>query len=157
MTSQLRQTLHHLSSAVSKKIKERKKNLWSTLSDGYTTSIIIRQPETVKSTAMPPTSALPARRVDLNHYHATAAAKNIFRAFSAESAHRQYYLISTELFQMKCEGVSHSAGLFCVLAQCVGFFYDSCVASVKVLLQACLNHRCSLAGAPRGNCWEGEV
>lgn len=39
---------------------------------------------------------------------------------SAESAHRQYYLISIELFQMKSKGVSHSAGLFCVLVQCVG-------------------------------------
>lgn len=41
----------------------------------------------------------------------------------AESAHRQYYLISIELFQMKSKGVSHSPGLFSVLVQCVGSLF----------------------------------
>lgn len=38
--------------------------------------------------------------------------------WTAHSAHRQCYLISIELFQMKCEGVSHSRFVLCPGAVC---------------------------------------
>lgn len=69
----------------------------------------------------------------------------------AESAHRQYYLISIELFQMKSEGVSHSPGLFCVLVQCVGSLLWFIRCQCGSFAAGSLNHRCSLAPAPREN------
>ena len=90
-----------------------------------------RPREATHINASPPPSSLALN----NRYQpAAAAAKNISKAALPESAHRQDYLISIELFQMKKKrkkGVSHSLGLFCVPAQCVGsLFYDSDVARV---------------------------
>ena len=134
---QLRQTLHHLDPPVLNKKKKRKKHpVYSTLSDGYATAIIIRRASysqrlrgATHINASPPPSSLALN----NHYQAAAAAtaaKNISKAALPESAHRQDYLISIELFQMKKKkkkkrkkGVSHSPGLFCVLARCVGSLF----------------------------------
>lgn len=115
------------------KYKNKDSNLWSTLGDfmqqlslfdGQLQSKARRirphQRSHPTTTPHPPT---PAHRDALHHYQTTAAAKNISKAAPMKSAHRHCYLSSIELFQMKCEGVSHSPGLFCVLAQCVGSLF----------------------------------
>lgn len=108
MTPLHRQTLHHLHPPDS---NEEKKKTQSTLSGGYKTAIIMRWPTTLKGLTKTPTAALPSHPHRPKRWPTAAGYRHSQGHFIESSC--QYYLISIELFQMKCTSVSHTQVCVC--------------------------------------------
>lgn len=101
------QTLHHLNPPVSKK-KKKKNSVYTQLRNSHHYSAASYSQRLCEATHI--NASLPPAAAPSTTTRPQQQLKTFPRLFFSESAHRQYYLISIELFQMKRKDMSHSPG-----------------------------------------------